>query len=484
MTATELTLTTLADGHLSIVRYPVSEVPSSHDEYSINFFPSGIVPEDEFDPDYLYLSYGSGHSSYNLRKLRGERRITPGANRWISVFLQYLRAQHFAVPDAPDTPASFRSPKKTCKSSVSSHSPDIPVSNSFEVLASAPAAMDVLQSAPSLEKPPLVSKKSVPPINIKISDPADISLLRSVLHPDTVLQYSTNRLRLRASSIEDYKYVLDFVNAQKWEFYTYNPVVLDTTKSVLRGLPPSIYEQDIQRALTDKGVHVLQVRQLWKSSQSIDGGWSKHPLPIWIPSLFFATLLVSSISGFTSRNHASAIPCLNATAVWTSVIMPTFASSSSVVGPVQVIITAVNVLRLNPFDRSVTTVRAIISLPPKSVHIDSAFKKLFAVRLLRRKLRFWKTSHRSHELPLSLSLLTILPSWTSFVSSPLQRLRKCFTSFQRSFVLALVILLFSATLRLSSPPSNEFPWPFHRLAFLLFIPAFPLHLFSFPFPLT
>ena len=260
----KLILTSLADGHLSIVRYPVSEVPSSHDEYSINFYPSGIAPKEDFDPALLFLSYGSGQSSYTLRKLRGEKRVTPAANCWFSVFLQYLRDQHFAIPDAPDTPASFRSPKKTCKSSISSHSPDIPVSNSFEVLASTPAAMDVLQSAPSLEKSPLVFKKSAPPINIKISDPADISLLCTVLHPDAVL---------------------DFVNAQKWEFYTYNPVVLDTTKSVLRGLPPSICEQDIQQALTNKGVHVLQVRQLWKSSQSTDGSWSKHPLPIWYVTL-------------------------------------------------------------------------------------------------------------------------------------------------------------------------------------------------------
>ena len=133
----KFTLLPLADSHLSIVRYPVSEVPSSHDEYSINYFPSGIVPEEEFDPAHLYISYGSGHSTYNLRRLRGEKRVTPAANRWFSHFLRYLQDQHFAVPDAPNAPATFRSPKKTCKSSISAPSPDLPVSNSFEVLASA-----------------------------------------------------------------------------------------------------------------------------------------------------------------------------------------------------------------------------------------------------------------------------------------------------------------------------------------------------------
>ena len=127
----------------------------------------------------------------------------------------------------------------------------------------------------------MVFKRNIPPISIKTSEPSALNKLRSVLHQDTVIHYRQDRLRIQPSSVDEYKSVLDFVNAQQWEFFTFNPVVTDSTKSVLRGLPPSTSETDIRQALKDKGINVLQVRQLWKSTQSPEGDWSRTQLPVW-----------------------------------------------------------------------------------------------------------------------------------------------------------------------------------------------------------
>ena len=252
------------------------------DLYSCNFFPPHLATEDELDPVPNVLTFFSGSTQYTLRKIRVSKQLTTTANFWFSELLRYLRVHDYEIPAAPDSAETFISPKKTCKSSsVSSPCSAVPVRNTFAVLAPPPAVMDTSATASPPDKPRLVFKRNIPPISIKTSDPSALDKLRSVLHQDTIIHYQPDRLRFRASSVEEYKEALDFVNAQQWEFFTFNPVVLDSAKSVLRGLPPSTPEEDIKQALQDKGICVLQVRQLWKSSQSSEGVWTKTPLSIW-----------------------------------------------------------------------------------------------------------------------------------------------------------------------------------------------------------
>ena len=231
------------------------------------------------DPSYRSLTFTTGRSIYVLYKSRSSTCVSLHSHGWLNSFIRYLHSQAYEIPLIDDT--AFVQPKKTCPSqSLPPPVSAVPVSNAFEMLASPSVQLEAASCA-SLDKPPMVFKRNIPPISIKTSDPSALAKLHSVLHPDTVIHYTPDRLRLRASTIDEYKTVLDFVNGQQWEFYTFNPVVQDSTKSVLRDLPPTTTEADIRQALQDKGITVLNVRQLWKSTQSSEGVWSRTPLSVW-----------------------------------------------------------------------------------------------------------------------------------------------------------------------------------------------------------
>ena len=265
---------------LSIVQYPQAE-GSSNVAFDINFLPADMIPDEELDPSYHTLSYSSDRSLFSLHKIRSSRRVSLHHQYCMNSFVRYLHSQAYEIPLVGDS--AFVQPKKTCPSFLSLPTPvsAVPVSNAFAVLASPASQTDNVSCPSPQEKPPMVFKRNIPPISIKTSDPSALAKLRSVLHPDTVIHYRPDRLRLRASSTEEYKTVLDFVNDQQWEFYTFNPVVLDSTKSVLRGLPPTTSEVDIRQALQEKWIHVINVRQLWKSTKSSEGVWSRTPLSVW-----------------------------------------------------------------------------------------------------------------------------------------------------------------------------------------------------------
>ena len=273
---------TLADGAFSIVRFPTAEEPSYHDSYALNFFPECFVTEEELDPVCQTYTYHINDETYELRKLRVMKRVSRDKHWWFDALFHYLLKEEIEIPDTIDEDDAFQSPKKTCKSpSISSLSSIVPVSNNFAVLDTPSATMDTVDSPSPKEKPALVFKRNIPPISVKTTDPSALDKLRSILHQDPIIHYRQDRLRIQPSSVDAYKSILDFVSAQQWEFFTFNPVVSDSTKSVLRGLPPTTSEEDIRKAIQDKGVSVLHVRQLWKSTKSPEGVWSRTPLSVW-----------------------------------------------------------------------------------------------------------------------------------------------------------------------------------------------------------
>ena len=278
----KLSPSNLTDGTFSIVRYPIAKEPSNQDIFALNFFPERFVIREELDPICQTYAYYSGGRNYELRKLRVMKQVTREKHQWFDALISHLLTVQFEIPDATVEEAGFQSPKKTCKlTSAPSLSSNVPVSNTFAVLDTPSASMDTVDSPTPKEKPAMVFKRNIPPISVKTSDPSALDKLRSVLHQDTIIHYRQDRLRIQPSSVDEYKSVLDFVSTQQWEYFTYNPVVTDSTKSVLRGLPPSTSEEDIRKAIQDKGVCILHVRQLWKSTKSPEGVWSRTPLPVW-----------------------------------------------------------------------------------------------------------------------------------------------------------------------------------------------------------
>ena len=136
----------LADGAFTITRFLVAEEPSFDDVYAMNFYPEFLVHDEELDPVIHTFTFTYGASTYTLRKLLVMKRLTRADNSWFDNLLRYLRDANIEIPTAPADDDNFQSPKKTCKSPVSSLPSAVPVSNSFAALAPPSITMDAVDS--------------------------------------------------------------------------------------------------------------------------------------------------------------------------------------------------------------------------------------------------------------------------------------------------------------------------------------------------
>ena len=66
------------------------------------------------------------------------------------------------------------------------------------------------------------------------------------------------------------------------EFFTYNPVVLNTGKCILKGLPTSTAADLIREELQQKNLEITNIRQLTKATSLEDGTQARKPLPLWV----------------------------------------------------------------------------------------------------------------------------------------------------------------------------------------------------------
>ena len=79
----------------------------------------------------------------------------------------------------------------------------VPTSNNFDVLSSVPPPPPASVSPPTPGLlPKMVFRQRVPPISIKLTSDTILSLVQSILRPDTHILYLRDRIRVHASSPE------------------------------------------------------------------------------------------------------------------------------------------------------------------------------------------------------------------------------------------------------------------------------------------
>ena len=88
-------------------------------------------------------------------------------------------------------------------------------------------------------------------------------------------------LMVKPTTHRSYKRLLSVIHEKKWEYYTYNPMIDNSTKYCLKGLPVQTDAKDIQEAFSDKDIRIINVRQMTKSSLENET-ISHKPIPVWV----------------------------------------------------------------------------------------------------------------------------------------------------------------------------------------------------------
>ena len=122
----------------------------------------------------------------------------------------------------------------------------------------------------------------IPPIFMKTKPTeTNISKIKRLIDKDTHIQIRGIYLMIAPKTHDMYKKLLTLTDEENWEYYTYNPMISNTTKYCLKGLPVQTDEKDIQTAFSDKGIHITNVRQMTKSAL-VNETILHNPIPVWV----------------------------------------------------------------------------------------------------------------------------------------------------------------------------------------------------------
>ena len=233
----------------SLVRLPDDPAFQGLEYYTFNYVETSVrTPSTVYvDPTKCLSSFPWKERTYLLLQVTSPDRFVFNRNAplrdWFSYLIRYLESVEFAMP-LPHT-SSFETPRNPRPAWSGPSSPSsLPLTNRSDALSS-PAPMDVPKSYACVvtdpilppaddSSPSLVFKDKVPPFSIRLTKDSIIPTIKSVLRAGTNFICRPSRITIRASSLEEYKDVLRTAADNDMEFYTYNPVVNHTTKSVLR----------------------------------------------------------------------------------------------------------------------------------------------------------------------------------------------------------------------------------------------------------
>ena len=221
---------------------------------------------------------------------------------WIEVLIDYIESRGFEIP-LLEVEETYQKPKRTCKPKAKLDKQEpIPTSNSFETLDTTTkennqSAMKDSEDSQSPMNDPENSqsamidleniagkeiKKKMPSITVKTPEQKNIEEIKSKLKEESRIFYMNTKIRIQTSTLEEYKEILKYLEQNKLEFYTFNPLISNISKCVIKGLSPSTKENEIKTELLKKGIQIKHIRQLVKSSQNEEGEWIRKLLPIWI----------------------------------------------------------------------------------------------------------------------------------------------------------------------------------------------------------
>ena len=186
-----------------------------------------------------------------------------------------------------NTNKDFEIPKKTVKAKDATAKP-VSTANYFAPLSESEmpsTSKEVSQTSPSIiskkvsQPPPLVIEKRN--VNSKL-----LGQLKQTIRNEYKSSYNVQGLRVQTSTMEDFNAVQYYLSANKIQYFTYQKTSEPPVKVVLRGLPPTISEEEILVELQNLEFPALSVRQFKKLSfDPTTEERTKVPLPIWAISL-------------------------------------------------------------------------------------------------------------------------------------------------------------------------------------------------------
>ena len=247
-------------------------LPSRHASWILLVWSSActdpLLACDVVDPLNRTFSFHLAGCFYNLVKLSSYKKFIfyssdPEAT-WLGHFLSYLASTGYTVPWILPTLFTSSLPRRRAKFVLLYLDlPEaLPTSNSFDVLSSVPPPAPFPPPVVPDPSPRMVFKHRVPPISIKLTSDTTLSLVKSILHDDTILLYLQDRIRIQASSLEEYNAILSLAAHHHVKFFTHNPTVTQISKSVLRSLPCTTSTDDIQQAFSALNRSIPHVRQM------------------------------------------------------------------------------------------------------------------------------------------------------------------------------------------------------------------------------
>ena len=86
--------------------------------------------------------------------------------------------------------------------------------------------------------------------------------------------------------MDDYNILQNLLNTNKLQYFTYRQTNRNLIKSIIRGLPPNIQEEQILLELQEKQLPVITVRQFRRTHVNhLTEARTKIPLPVWLFTL-------------------------------------------------------------------------------------------------------------------------------------------------------------------------------------------------------
>ena len=173
-----------------------------------------------------------------------------------------------------DKDEEFSLPKRTAKATAKTTPTLVDLRNSFSALTD---NEEEQESTPALLQP--TYKDKMPPIFLKLTPSQEyLDEIKSLIHATTRIQIQGPYLKILTKDKTEYARLLGRTRNERWEYFTYNPMVNDRTKFALKGLPTSTDCQTIQTALTDLNIHVHHIRQMTKTTIE-NGTATQNPIP-------------------------------------------------------------------------------------------------------------------------------------------------------------------------------------------------------------
>ena len=246
-----------------------------------------MEPTDIVDPDQRTIRFTWDGKPCTMHRLENTKKFRYEEDSVYDFFLNYLEEQGYnkILLEAQSTP--FQQPKKTCKHPEVMETAGAPLitGNRYESLwTSEIEATEENSPSPesSQQRPGMVFKKKPPPITIRIPDDSVLPTFQQLLREPSYVRYQNQRITVYPATHAEYKEVMREADNLHLEFFTYNPVVLNFGKCILKGLPTSTAATTIQDELQQKHLDITGIRQLTKATPSADGTHVRKPLPLWV----------------------------------------------------------------------------------------------------------------------------------------------------------------------------------------------------------